>query len=98
MGSRKKEVVKREKRLPRETGGSFAADTQVWVQSTCSRARMHSEGPGQRGGTANSNLMKFSREKCKVLPLGRKPMAAMQAGDGLALLWGSSALGALWVW
>lgn len=98
MGSRKKEVVKREKkRLPRETGGSFTADTQVWVRSTCSRAGLCSEGPGQPGGTANSKLMKFNKEK-RPAPRQGEPMAATQAGDGLALLWGSSAVGALRVW
>lgn len=82
MGSRKKEVVKRE-RLPRETGGSFASDTQARVQSTCSRAGLRSEGPGQPGGTANSNLVKFDEEKCKALPLSREIMAATRSGSAV---------------
>lgn len=72
MGSRRKEVVKREKRLPKETGGSFAAETQAWVQSTCSRAGLCSEESGLLGETANNNLMKFGKKKCKVLPLSRE--------------------------
>ena len=65
-------MVKREKRLLRETGGSFAVDNQVWVRSTCSRPGLLSEGPGQPGGTVNNDLMKFDKEKCEVLLLGRE--------------------------
>lgn len=54
--------MRRDKRLPKETVEVLQLTPTSVVQSTSLRPGLHSEGAGQPGGTANSNLLKFDKE------------------------------------